>query len=163
MRKWNFRFGPYGNWILILTHICLFYPPKMREMIWQKNYTTSTMHAEIFVRFSRKSSHFRMIFAFSHKLKNAFSFQPKLDSNADQTYNMMRWCRGSVSGPYVVGLKFAPPSMMLFVVREGGGAKYNRGSWIDPTWSDIFRPPTRRVSQTIVFRYSEIEGTLCTK
>jgi hypothetical protein len=28
--------------------------------------------------------------------------------------------------------------------------------------SDIFRPQTRRVSQTIVFRYREIDGRLCT-
>jgi hypothetical protein len=30
-------------------------------------------------------------------------------------------------------------------------------------WSDIFRVQTRRVSQTIVFRYREIGGRLCTK
>jgi hypothetical protein len=34
---------------------------------------------------------------------------------------------------------------------------------IHGNWSDIFRPPTCRVSQTIVFRYREIEGRLCTK
>jgi hypothetical protein len=33
----------------------------------------------------------------------------------------------------------------------------------DISWSDIFRPQTRRVSQTIEFRYREIEGRLCTK
>jgi hypothetical protein len=30
MQKWNFCFGPYGNWITTLPHICHFYPPKMR-------------------------------------------------------------------------------------------------------------------------------------
>jgi hypothetical protein len=85
-------------------------------MLWQKNYTTCSMHAVSlsnlmdltwyfhenfaktkfktkfswdfrenenfretkFPEFSRKSSHFCMIFAFSLKLKNAFSFQPYL-------------------------------------------------------------------------------------
>jgi hypothetical protein len=155
MQKWNFRFGPNGNWIMTLPHICLFYPPKMgyhgkklhhmyhacritvkfngffffakifakfswdfcenfrenknfpetqfREKsillkwdVMAKNYTTCTMHVvslwnlmefsfsrkfsrnfrEIFAKLSWQSSHFRMIFAFAQKLKNAFSFQP---------------------------------------------------------------------------------------
>jgi hypothetical protein len=101
MRKCNFCFGPDGNWILTLPHTCLFYPPKMRcygtnitphvicmpyhcKILWI--FVFSKLR-EIFAKFSRKrkfarnevlrkSSHFRMIFAFSRKLKNAFSFQP---------------------------------------------------------------------------------------
>jgi hypothetical protein len=85
--KMKFSFWPNGNWILTLPHICLLI---LLKWIVRSNKFHHMYHAcRITVKFngffifaktekkireiSRKSSHFRMIFAFSQKSKNRFN------------------------------------------------------------------------------------------
>jgi hypothetical protein len=106
MRKWNFRFGPNGNWILALPHICLFYPPKMR--CYEKNHACRItikfngffVSAKISAKFlwdfrETKFRENRSIFAwlshFPENWKMHFRFNPSLDTTQLRQLKMRQW------------------------------------------------------------------------
>jgi hypothetical protein len=107
-------------------------------MLWQKNNTTCTMHAEIFVRFSRKLSHFRMILAFSPKIEKCIFVSTLiriLIPNVEQVRDRMRWSRGSMGSmscqcPARNPASCHVGSCLLWWQGGGGGHKDSiRGSW----------------------------------